>query len=237
MSMIELLPPPLKRAFYRPDENFAKVTFRVRDLGISKYSEVFGRVENAFQDLSLQHPAFQFELSGSAAWRWRNLYQVVMDLASSLGSAGFIIFVVLTLAYRSFWLGLVSIIPNAFPLAFMGAMLYWTGESLEIVTVCSFTICLGIAVDDTIHFLTRFEQERKAGGTISEVIRRSFIGVGSALLMTTVILVAGFSTVLMSEARDHRIFAIMGAVTLSAALLGDLIILPAMLWLMYRRDK
>lgn len=237
MSMVELLPPPLKRAFYRPEENFAKVTFRVRDLGISKYSEVFGRVESAFKDLAVKHPAFQFELSGSAAWRWRNLYQVVMDLTSSLGSAGFIIFAVLTLAYRSLWMGLVTIVPNVFPLAFMGAVLYWTGGSLEIVTVCSFTICLGIAVDDTIHFLTRFEQERKLGGTTSEIIRRTFIGVGSALLMTTIILVAGFSTVLMSDARDHRIFAIMGAVTISAALLGDLIILPAMLWLMYRKKS
>lgn len=236
-SMIELLPPPLKRAFYRPEENYAKVTFRVQDLGIAKYSEVFGRIESGFKEIKDKYADFDFELTGSAAWRWRNLYQVVMDLASSLGSAGFIIFVVLSLAYRSLWMGLVSIVPNAFPLALTGAIWYWTGQSLEVVTVCSFTICLGIAVDDTIHFLTRFEQERLVKPGTTGAIRRSFVGVGSALIMTTVILVAGFSTVLLSDAREHRIFASMGVITLSAALFGDLVILPAILWFVYGRKE
>lgn len=234
-SMIELLPPPLKRAFYRPEDNFAKVTFRIQDLGIAKYSEVFGRIESGFKSIQDNHPNFSLELTGSAAWRWRNLYQVVMDLASSLGSAAFIIFVVLALAYRSFWMGLASIIPNVFPLALTGTLLYWTGQSLEVVTVCAFTICLGIAVDDTIHFLTRFEQERAIDGNVTAALRRSFVGVGSALIMTTIILIAGFSTVLMSDSRDHRIFAVMGVVTISAALLGDLLFLPAILWFIYGR--
>jgi predicted RND superfamily exporter protein len=236
-SMIELLPPPLKRAFYRPEDNFARVTFRIQDLGIAKYSEVFGRIEAGFKSIQQAHPNFSLELTGSAAWRWRNLFQVVMDLASSLGSAAFIIFLVLTIAYRSIWMGLASIVPNAFPLALTGTLLYWTGQSLEIVTVCSFTICLGIAVDDTIHFLTRFEQERTVGGTVASALRRSFVGVGSALIMTTIILIAGFSTVLMSDSRDHRIFAVMGVLTISTALLGDLIFLPAILWFTYGRKE
>jgi predicted RND superfamily exporter protein len=236
-SMVELLPPPLKRSFYRPDENYARVTFRIQDLGIAKYSEVFGRIENGFKSIQEKHPNFTLALSGSAAWRWRNLFQVVMDLASSLGSAALIIFAVLAIAYRSIWMGLASIVPNAFPLALTGTVLYWSGQSLEIVTVCSFTICLGIAVDDTIHFLTRFEQERLTGGTVASALRRSFVGVGSALIMTTVILVAGFSTVLLSDSRDHRIFAVMGVLTISTALLGDLIFLPAILWFTYGRKE
>ena len=49
------------------------------------------------------------------------------------------------------------------------------------------------------------------------------------MIMTTIVLVAGFSTVLMSEVRDHRVFCAMGSLTLAAALVGDLLILPAML--------
>jgi len=85
--------------------------------------------------------------------------------------------------------------------------------------------------------LTRFEQERTQGGTVAAALRRSFVGVGSALIMTTVILVAGFSTVLMSDSRDHRIFAIMGIMTISTALLGDLVFLPAILWFTYGRKE
>ena len=60
-------------------------------------------------------------------------------------------------------------------------------------------------------------------------IRGAFTGVGTALIMTTVVLLAGFSTVLISDSREHRIFAWMGGITIAAALFGDLFFLPALL--------
>ena len=168
-------------------------------------------------------------LEGGAVWRWKNLYQIVIDLAASLGSAAIIIFVVLAIAYRSLRIGLISVIPNVMPLALTGTWLVWRQESLELVSVCAFTVCLGIVVDDTIHFLSRFEEERKTTRNRHEAIRRAFGNVGIAMVMTTVVLVAGFGTVAFSDSRDHYIFASMGAITIAAALVGDLILLPAML--------
>ncbi|MFH1302986.1 MAG: MMPL family transporter, partial [Planctomycetota bacterium] len=118
---------------------------------------------------------------------------------------------------------------NMFPLAVTGAFLVFTGQALEIVSVCAFTVCLGIAVDDTIHFLTRFREEQLLVDSDEEAIRRAFTGVGTALIMTTVILVAGFSTVVFSDMRDQRIFAIMSGLTIASALFGDLVFLPALL--------
>ena len=168
-------------------------------------------------------------MDGGAVWRWRNLYQIVVDLAKSLGTASIIIFLVLAVVYRSIRLGLISIIPNMFPLVFTGAYLELTGYHLEIVMVLNFTVCLGIAVDDTIHFLTRYLEERELTDSQDEAIRKAFTGVGTALIMTTTVLVAGFSTVIFSESRDHKIFATMGALTIGAALFGDLLFLPALL--------
>ena len=229
MSMLELLPPPLKRAFYTPERRTATVTFRVQDLGIRKYSAVFERIEAGIASLVEQYPGFSTEMSGDSIWRWRNLYEIVVDLATSLGIASLIIFAVLAMVYRSFRIGLISIVPNCFPLAVAGTWLAVTGQSLEVVTVCAFTVCLGIAVDDTIHFLTRFLEERKRTDDDQDAIRRAFTGVGTALIMTTIVLVAGFSTVLLSDSRDHFIFASMGAITLTAALFADLVFLPALL--------
>lgn len=228
MSTLELLPPPLKRAFYTPERRSASVSFRVQDLGIAAYGPVFERVQAGLDRIAGEHPSFTFELSGSAVRRWQNLYQIVLDLVFSLGSASVIIFVVLACVYRSVRMGLISIVPNVFPLAVTGAFLVVTGQTLEIVSVCAFTVCLGIAVDDTIHFLTRFEEERKLTSD-EEAIRRAFTGTGTALIMTTVVLVTGFVTVMFSEMRDQRIFATMGGLTISAALFGDLIFLPALL--------
>lgn len=229
MTLLELLPPPLKRAFFTPEYRSAKVSFRVRDLGIAQYGPVFRRVEAGLAKIQSEHPEFSMELTGGAVWRWRNLYQIVVDLAASLGTASIIILLVLAFVYRSIRLGLISIVPNLFPLAFTGAYLVWAGYNLEIVMVCNFTICLGIAVDDTIHFLTRYREERAGCTSNDEAIRRAFTGVGTALIMTTSVLVAGFAIVTFSDSRDHRIFAMMGALTISAALFCDLLFLPALL--------
>lgn len=228
MTLLELLPPPLKRTFFTPERREAKVTFRVQDLGIATYGPVFERIEAGIAGIA-EDTGFRLKLQGSAVWRWENLYQIVVDLAYSLGSASAIIFVVLTLVYRSLRIGLISIIPNMFPLVFTGAYLAVAGYNLEIVMVCNFTICLGIAVDDTIHFLTRYLEERQTADDEDTAIRNAFTGVGTALIMTTTVLVVGFSVVTFSESRDHRIFATMGALTIGAALFGDLVFLPALL--------
>jgi predicted RND superfamily exporter protein len=140
-----------------------------------------------------------------------------------------IIFVVLTIAYRSLRIGLLSIIPNLFPLVATGTALVLVGQNLELVSVCSFTVCLGIAVDDTIHFLTRFQEEQQRGGSRDAAIRRAFVGVGTALVMTTVVLILGFATAMLSDSRAHQIFAAMGIMTIGTALLADLLFLPALL--------
>lgn len=229
VSLIDLLPAPLKRAFYIPELNQASVQFRVQDLGIARYGPVFERLQSSFQMLQQQHPEFSIELTGDAVWRWKNLYQIVVDLATSLGSASIVILIVLGISYRSLRLGLVSIIPNTFPLAVTAAAMAVTGQTLEIVSVCAFTVCLGIAVDDTIHFLTRYLEEGRTAADRHQAIRKAFIGTGTALIMTTIVLDVGFATVLFSDMRDQRIFGAMAGLTISAALVGDLIFLPALL--------
>ena len=228
-SMIELLPPPLKRAFYKPEDQFATVTFRVLDIGIARYSTVFQRIEAGLEQLVLEHPEFRLELAGSAIHRWRNLYRIALDMGSSLGSETIIIICVLGIVFRSVRIGLIAMIPNVFPLVVCATWMVFTGQPLEIVTVCCFTICLGIAVDDTIHFLTRFQEELPRSTSRKQAIRRTFEAVGTSMLMTTMVLVAGFATVTFSDLRDQRIFASMGVLTMITAMVGDLVFLPAIL--------
>jgi predicted RND superfamily exporter protein len=229
MTLLELLPPSLKRASYNPEHHTATVQFRVQDIGIAKYGPVFERIESAFTDLMNRHPNFTFSLSGEAVFRWRHVYQIVTDLTNSLGTAGFVIWLVMTIAYRSIRIGLISIVPNLFPLAATGTMLVMTGQFLELPTVCVFTICAGLSVDDSIHFLTRYTEEQAAGGTHKAIIQRAFSGVGRAMLMTTIVLIAGMLTAVAGDARDARLFGLMGALTLFTALFGDVLLLPALL--------
>jgi predicted RND superfamily exporter protein len=229
LSMAELLPPPLRQRLFNEEQSTATVTYRCKDLGTATYKPTYERIDQALQDVVSKNPGLTMEMQGEAIWRWRNLYTIVTDLTASLGSAALIIFAVLAIAYRSLRLGLIAIIPNVLPLLASAAYMVMTKQPLEVVSVCCFTICLGIAVDDTIHFMSRYLEEFKHGGTHAEVIKRSFREVGTGMMMTTIVLVAGFSSVLTSDTRDHRVFGALGVITLVTALLCDMFLLPAML--------
>ncbi|MFY8202425.1 MAG: efflux RND transporter permease subunit, partial [Pirellula staleyi] len=230
ISMAELLPPPLKQALFSAEEKTAKIVFRCQDLGTAAYKPTFERIENAFKSMEAENgEAIRITMSGEPIWRWRDLFQIVTDLVASLGSAALVIFAVMGIAYRSLRLGLISIIPNLLPLAASASWMAIIGQPLEIVGVCAFTVCLGIAVDDTIHFLSRYREELRLTTDHHLAIERAFQGVGTGMIMTTVVLVAGFSSVLTSDTRDHRIFASLGIITLVSALVCDLFMLPVLL--------
>ena len=229
LSMAELLPPPLRQRLFDQEQSTATITYRCKDLGTAFYQSTFERIDKSLQTIVAQNPGLSMEMQGEAIWRWRNLYTIVTDLTASLGSAALIIFAVLAVAYRSLRLGLIAIIPNVLPLLASAAFMVITKQPLEVVSVCCFTICLGIAVDDSIHFMSRYIEEFKHGGSHASVIQRSFKDVGTGMLMTTIVLVAGFSSVLTSDTRDHRIFGALGVITLITAMLCDLLLLPALL--------
>lgn len=229
-ALLDLLPPPLRRVFLLPEQQMTKVIFRLQDLGIAKYGPVFERILVNLDQLQQTHPDFELTLEGGAVWRWENLYQIIVDLTKSLGTASFVIFVVLSIVYRSLRLGLIAIIPNLLPLTVTAAGMWFFGQPLELVSVLAFTVCLGIAVDDTIHFMTRYQFEMAKGiGSREDAIERAFRGVGSALIMTTLVLVCGFVTVLWSDTREHHVFALMGGCTIAAALVADMFFLPALI--------
>jgi predicted RND superfamily exporter protein len=229
MAMSDLLPPPLKLAFYDPEQFKATINFRVQDLGTAAYQSSFERLESKFQELEHRFPGYSMTLQGDRVWRWRDLYRIIVDLTTSLGTASIVIFFVMGIAFQSIRIGLISIVPNMVPLAFGAAWMALTSQPLEIVSVCAFTVCLGIAVDDTIHFLSRYVEEQEETTDHLQAIERSFQAVGTGMIMTTIVLVAGFSSVLTSDTRDHRIFASLGVITLVAALVCDLIMLPPLL--------
>jgi predicted RND superfamily exporter protein len=229
MTFLSLLPDELRGFFFRPKARQAQVVTRVQDQGIAAYVPVFDRLEDELRELVDKYPGFRFWLDGGPVFRARNLYQIVVDLATSLGAASIIILVVLAVVYQSIRIGLISVIPNMFPLAATAAMLVVIGEPLYMASVCAFTVCLGIAVDDTIHFLSRFRQELAVDGNRDNAIRRTFQHVGAAMVITTIILISGFAAMTVSDLPAHRIFAAMACATIGTAILGDLIALPALL--------
>jgi predicted RND superfamily exporter protein len=156
---------------------------------------------------------------------------LITDLLYSLGLIFGVIALTMLALLRDLKLALIALLPNLVPLVFIMATLGLMGSELQTSNIISFTVAVGMAVDDTIHFIVRYREERKAGRDNTTAIRHTFHGAGQAIVVTSMLLVLGFSVLATSSLTSTRDFGILASVTMTAALLGDLLLLPAMLHL------
>ena len=225
------VPPELRDTFVQLDLRKLAVRVQTPDAGCRALKPVFARIEDRVQTmLRTKHSGFRMSLTGSPVVAARNIHLVIVDLCRSLSLASIIIFGVMTIVFRSVRRGLISLLPNVFPLAAAAALLLFLRDgALEVSGVITFSVCLGIAVDDTIHFISRFDRELKAGRPVAEAVQQSVAKVGAALVVTTLTLLGGFGAGMFSELPALRSFAALSCAALTAALLADVLILPALL--------
>ena len=148
------------------------------------------------------------------------------------GSAIAIVLITLTLiiALRSFKYGLLSLLPNAFPaLMAFGIWGVVVGE-VDLGVAVVFSLTLGIVVDDTVHFFSKYMRARKLlNKTPEDAVRYAFQTVAKPLVITTMVLVVGFSVLLLSDFTVNAKMGIMISATISIALIFDFLLLPALL--------
>ena len=142
----------------------------------------------------------------------------------------FLISLVLIIALRSLKLGLISLAPNLIPatMAFGIWGLYDGNLSIALATAVGMT--LGIVVDDTVHFLSKYQRARNEhNNTPEEAVRYAFSSVGVALWVTTFVLVAGFMVLASSDFGMNSTMGLFTALTIGIALIVDFLFLPALL--------
>lgn len=226
-----------------PENRHALVSVRIRDLGAKRgkalVAIVVEEVEALFGEGSAEgvidakppphRQKVQVRLAGDVYLASAGMMNFIYDLMSSLGMASFLIFGVMTLLFRSVRIGLISILPNILPLVGTSGWMALRGIELNTSTVIIFSISLGLAVDDTIHFLSRYKEERKQGFSINEAVERTYLGAGRAIVITSVVLICGLAVLLTTDFMPTRYFAELSGCTVIGALAGDLFILPACL--------
>jgi predicted RND superfamily exporter protein len=133
-------------------------------------------------------------------------------------------------AFQSFRVALASAIPNLFPILGTEAWLWYSGSGLQLTTVIALTIAFGIAVDDTVHFLSHYlHGRREERRTHEDAVKHTLLRIGGAIVATTIILCAGTAIIMFSELPQVALFGSLFVITLALAVLGDLFILPALL--------
>jgi uncharacterized protein len=160
---------------------------------------------------------------------------VVQTFVSSMSLAIILVALFMIWILRSVKMGLFSMIPNVIPLTFGGAIMYLNKTDIDLGAAINYSVCLGVVVDDTIHFLFDYNRRRKSGLSIHESITQVFVQTGPALVLTTVILTVGFGLFYFSEFVPNINFGLYCAIIFIFALIMDIIFLPALLLLNHRK--
>ncbi|WP_100641927.1 efflux RND transporter permease subunit [Alteromonas facilis] len=142
----------------------------------------------------------------------------------------------LIFALKSLRMGVISLLPNMLPAGLgFGIWALISGQiNMALSVVLSMT--LGIIVDDTVHFLTKYNYARKRGDSAEDSVRYAFNSVGRALLITTVVLALGFATLTLSTFALNEDMGMLTSIIIVVALIVDLIFLPAAL-LIFDKDR
>ncbi|MFV1951745.1 MAG: RND family transporter [Nitrospinota bacterium] len=144
----------------------------------------------------------------------------------------------LIFALRSFKIGFLSLIPNLLPIAMAFGVWKLLSGRIDIGISMVMGMTLGIVVDDTIHFLSKYlRAHRENGLDTASAVRYAFSTVGMALFVTSVILIVGFGILSLSTFGMTGNMARLTAITIALALLGDFFLLPSLLMRLDRKNK
>ncbi|RME06404.1 MAG: hypothetical protein D6812_01685 [Deltaproteobacteria bacterium] len=209
------------------DRSRVRVTALVKMIGSRDQEALLGRIASWMK--AHCPPGIHFDFSGAVKISATVMNSVVNAQIESFALALVMITGMMILMLRSWKLGLVSMIPNVLPILLTLGLMGWAAIPLNIATAMTASIAIGLAVDDTIHFLSRYQIERKRLGDPRAAIRTTLLSVGPALITTSVVLFFGFFISIFSSTRPSIHFAILAAVTIVTALLADLFLTPVCL--------
>ena len=213
------------------DQKHARILLLCSDAGGNAYFDMKKRIEKSIDIIFPPQGNIRVDVTGDGMMASTGIERLISDLVSSIFMVLIVITTTLLLLLRNIKLALVASIPNVIPLIFTLGTLHLIGADLQISNVISFSVAVGLAVDDTIHFITRYNQERLSGVSHRIAIQYTYKGAGHAIILTTILLVIGFATLATSDLTSTHHFGLLTSVTLFTALVADLILLPALLHL------
>lgn len=204
-----------------------RMSVLVRVMGSHEFHEVVRAAEGALQGLPSP-------MHGQATGIVLQLVNAQLDLVytqlESLGLAFLIVFGCIGVGLRSWRLTLISIPPNLLPILSAFTIMAAAGIALDAATVMMASVALGIAVDDTIHMLSAYRDQRRAGHTSVDSVETGFRQVAPPMMMTTAVACIGFFALCVSAFVPIQYFGGLSGVAMLVALAADLIMVPAILF-------
>jgi len=219
-----------------PNQLQARFTGKIDDIG-SKYMIQKTDSMYLFLEQNLDPSIYGYKVTGSAALIDKTNFYLSKNMLEGLLIAFVAIAIIMSLLFKSPKIILVSLIPNIIPLLLIGGLIGFWGIGLKMSTSIIFTIAFGIAVDDTIHFLSKLKIELSKGKSMLYAIKRTFISTGKAIILTSIILSGGFLTLILSSFNGTFYTGLLISLTLIFAVFADLLLIPVLLIFLYPSAK
>ncbi|WP_089317584.1 efflux RND transporter permease subunit [Pontibacter ummariensis] len=221
------------RGVVTPDAREGRLTGKMKDIGSAQASVLNDSLRH-FISQNINPAYLKTRLTGSALLLDKNNEYVTTNMMQGLLIAFGVIALIVGLIFRSLRMVLISLIPNIIPLLMIGGLMGFMGVNLTVSISIIFTIAFGIAVDDTIHFLSKLKLELVKGKSLPHALKGTFLSAGKAIIITTCILVAGFLTLVLSTFDATFYVGLYVSLTLLFAVVADLVLLPVLILLFYK---
>lgn len=211
-----------------PERRVARMSARMGDIGTDAFNRLREGLD-AFVRKECNAANFSYHLTGNAIIAERNVQVMRGGLLEDIFWSFAMISLVMGLLFRNWRMLIVAIIPNVIPLIVTAGVMGFLGITLRASTSIVFLVAFGIAVDDTIHFLSRFRMELSEGHDRERALRNAISGTGKAMLITGIILLSGFMVLLTSDFGATFVVGLFTALTLAVAMASDMLLLPILI--------
>lgn len=209
------------------DYSTLRVTAFTEDAGSKRINEIRDEIEPQIRSLFEEEEVI---ITGTTILSADLTEKIVYSLAWSIALALTAITLIMAMLFKNIRLVIIALIPNLLPLIIVAGVMGFMGVDIKPSTAVIFTIALGIAVDDSIHYLARFRIEYLRRGAIFPALTATTIRTGRAIIVTSLILIAGFGTLITSAFTSTAMMGILVCATIFGALISDLFILPALFY-------
>lgn len=209
-------------------ERYLRLSIPFINMDESKMTATLKKVE---AEIAKNYSDLNIELTGSMVLNHAQNVYTNSGMFKSFGIAIIVIGVCFFVLFGSFKFGAIALIPSIVPVILTGGIVSFAGIPMDLGTMIVGAMTIGIAVDDAIHLMSRYKLMRKRGHTVDESIKYALGSSGRAVVLTSAILICGFSVMLFGDFVTFVYVGLFSAMIMSFALIGDLLFMPALLYL------
>lgn len=210
------------------DKNKARIYGKMNDIGAVEVNQ-FVKETRIWIENNINEKIVSVDFTGSALLIDKMNLSLVSSMIQSLLIAFALVSLIVVILFKKLKYIFISLIPNIFPLLLVGGILGFFSIEITGAMALIFTLGFVIAVDDTIHFLSKYKYELRINNSSELALKNTMLTTGKAIIITSLVLSVGYISIIISESRESFFHGLLISITLIIALITDLFLLPVLI--------